>query len=758
MVPRAVLESVVAQASAAIWLVDASHRVVWANDATSKMAGGCTEGAKVLEDVRQPFVLVREQYLQAQAFAEHREWCSPVSAAGRRLSGWTAPWMEEGARQGTVCLLRDVPTACESQLTEALHSVLDQIPDPVAVRAANGAFLLANQACATLYGTSPALLVGRFDRDFSAPTHGDALRDGARRLMSSSTAEATLEHSRDETTGETRHFRAIKRPFKNAQGDDQLLVIAQDVTDVVRGQERIAESEQRLQEVLSVTHEAVWDWHVPSGRVKHNPQWYALLGLRPGDEADTVEAFATHLHPDDHDAVFARLDEVVSGRVEVYRSEHRLLTTHGVIHVKDRGRVVERDGLGHAVRVVGSFTDITAEWRATEALRQARITAEQANLAKSRFLATMSHELRTPLNGILGMAQVLLGSSHDPQALDAARTILDSGQTLLCELNDILDLSKIEAGKLMLEPQPFTTRSLMAGVQQLFGPKATEAGLRLEVVDHTQDRLVCGDVTRLRQVLNNLVANALKFTPRGAVTISVDERRADTHQVELEWAVTDTGIGIAKEHLPLLFEPFTQADSSTTRRFGGTGLGLSIVRRLVELMGGTIGVDSALHAGSRFWFRVTLPRAAAASSPSSSPPLPRLSGLRVLAVEDNLINQKVILALLAKLGADAVAVENGVRAVELLTQTKRPQLVLMDCQMPEMDGLEATRRVRAWERTRGLPPIPIIAVTASAYDEDRARCLAAGMNELLPKPVVLEALGSAIRRWLEPMPRLQLSG
>jgi PAS domain S-box-containing protein len=756
MIPRSVLESVVEHSPAAIWLVDASHRVVWANDSTTKLAGGSTKGALVLDDPRHPFALVRERYLDSQTHLERREWCSPITN-GHLTSGWVAPWMEEGQRLGTICLLRNVPTAGESQLADVLHTVLDQIPDPVVVKDAQGDFLLANQACATLYGTTPAQMVGRHDDDFGVPKHvADGFRESVLRVMATGLTEVILEQSRDAKTGEMRHYRSIKKPFKSPRGENQILVLAQDVTDVVRGQQRVIESEQRLQDVLRITHEGVWDWHVPSGRVDHNQQWYTLLGVEEGREPDTVETFAAHVHPDDRADVFRRLDELVQGRVEVYRSNHRLISSTGVMHVKDRGQVVERDAHGKPLRVVGSFADITAEWRATEAVNQARVSAEQANLAKSRFLATMSHELRTPLNGILGMAQVLLRSSSDPEALDAARTILESGETLLTELNDILDLSKIEAGKLVLEPRAFTPGALLTAVERLFRTHATERGLTLEVVNHTRDRVLRGDVTRLRQMVSNLVSNALKFTPRGTITVRIDERSAGERTVELEVSVTDTGIGIAKEQIPQLFQPFTQADSSTTRRFGGTGLGLSIVRRLVELMGGIVGVDSAMHEGSRFWFRVTLPvEEGAVTSPASSTPLPQLTGVRVLAVEDNAINQKVIMALLSKLGVDAAAVGNGARAVELLTQPSRPDLVLMDCQMPEMDGLEATKLIRGWEKTRGVAPIPIIAVTASAYEEDRQRCLSAGMNDLITKPVALETLAESMQRWLSDA---QLSG
>ncbi|HEX8988581.1 MAG TPA: ATP-binding protein [Rhodocyclaceae bacterium] len=393
-------------------------------------------------------------------------------------------------------------------------------------------------------------------------------------------------------------------------------------------------------------------------------------------------------------------------------------------------------------------------------LEQARRGAEASSNAKSQFLAMMSHEIRTPLNGILGMAQALLRPEMaSEQRLDYTRTILNSGQMLLMQLNDILDFSKIEAARLDLNPAECDLHRVIGDTAALFAESARRKDLRLEAACPGDPAArYWADATRLRQMLSNLVNNAIKFTSRGFVRIEADEVSRDGDEALLRFSVTDSGIGIPPAQQATLFEPFMQVDNSDTREFGGTGLGLSIVRLLAELMGGDVGVESMPGEGSRFWFQVrvkTLPaRTASAPAPdlrSSVVPSPEVDAARrnVLVVEDNAVNRKVVGAMLAKPDLRIDYVENGQQAVVAIASGRRFDIVLMDCQMPVMDGYAATRAIRAWEQTSSARHTPIIALTAGAFDEDRERCIAAGMDDFLTKPINMAQLDAMLTKWLE---------
>jgi signal transduction histidine kinase/CheY-like chemotaxis protein len=399
------------------------------------------------------------------------------------------------------------------------------------------------------------------------------------------------------------------------------------------------------------------------------------------------------------------------------------------------------------------FTTAVVRERAAQSLINSSRKAEEASRAKSDFLATMSHEIRTPMNGVLGFTQLLLESGLTAEQREHAQLIYNSGEALLTVINDILDFSKIEAGKLEIEARPTALVSATRETLGLLRNTAERKGVKLELFcDLAVPAGVMLDAMRYRQVLLNLVGNALKFTPRGRVDVSLAVVSG-----QLEVKVVDEGIGIPAAVLPHLFGKFVQAESSTSRRFGGTGLGLAISKRLVELMGGAIGVTSVEGQGSTFWFRLPIVEAIVERERvPKALPRHRASRKRVLLAEDNLTNQMLARRVLEKMDHDVVVANNGLEAVARMRE-QHFDVVLMDCQMPELDGFDATREIRTWEASLSRDRTPIIALTANAFADDVERCLASGMDSVMTKPFKLVDLEAALDR-IEAPRRLAVVG
>jgi PAS domain S-box-containing protein len=702
-------------------------------------------------------------------------------------------------------------------------------------------------------------------------------------------------------SGEPAHFEqysgALSRHYQVSAyrpAERRFACVFIDITERKQAEEALRASEERFALAVRGSNDGLWDWDIQNKSLYWSPRLKELLGYADDELEIDFETFASLLHPDDSQYVGAAIEAHLKQGV-VYDVEERLRTKSGEYRwFRARGQAIW-DEAGQPVRMVGSTTDITerklaeAERKqAQEALIQAKEAAEAAARAKSEFLATMSHEIRTPMNAVIGMTGLLLDTALTSEQRDYVETIRSSGDGLLTIINDILDFSKIESGRLQLEEQRFNLRDCLEEALDLLAPKAAEKGLEMAYIvdDQTPEALV-GDVARLRQVLVNLLGNAVKFTERGEVVVSVTCRRLTGKQCEVHFAVQDTGLGIPPERMDRLFQSFSQLDASTTRRYGGTGLGLAISRRLCELMGGRMWVESlgipgqgsifhfTIHAEatsnrkhvylhrsqprvagkrvlivddnatnrriltqqSRAWGM--LPRDAASGAEalewirggepfdvaildmqmpgmdgltlaaeictyrdSGSLPLVLLTSLghprevsqngkgafaavltkpikphqlyealagifagqptpdrepaprpyltpqvgadhplRILLAEDNAVNQKVARHMLEKMGYRADVAANGVEVLEALEQ--RPyDLVLMDVRMPEMDGLEATRRVRASWPAERQPRI--FAMTAGAMPGDREECLEAGMDGYISKPVRKEELASVL--------------
>jgi two-component system CheB/CheR fusion protein len=553
-----------------------------------------------------------------------------------------------------------------------------------------------------------------------------------------------------------------------------VLLIHVDISDRKQAEELLQKSEADLVEAQAIAHIGSWSFDIQSQRITWSKELFHMFGLDPNQPEPIFADYLQMIHPDDRVLLQQCVEQANIDGIS-YAIDYRAIQPDDSIRYHEGRGEVERNDQGQTVRLFGTNLDITDRKQIELELIKAKEAAESATKAKGEFLANMSHEIRTPMNGVLGMTELLETTSLDEEQQDFVKTIKESGDALLTVINDILDFSKIKSGMLEIEAHDFDLREVVIAVCKLLENQANTKQINLQyTIASDVPTNVIGDRNRLRQILLNLVGNAIKFTHDGGVNISITgQALAETNKCQLKFAIADTGIGIQGDRIDKLFQPFTQADNSTSRKYGGTGLGLAISKRLVELMHGTIWVESCGQVGgdapkdwqtesntqgSTFHFAIAISVSNAIAPPQKSkkesqtkqmlthPQIAEQFPLKILLVEDNKFNQMVVIAMFKRLGYQINNVaNNGLEALQAI-ENQSFDLVLMDVQMPEMDGLTATKIIR----TELMSQVKIIAMTANVSPEDRQVCLDAGMDDYISKPIDIPKIIHALSQVNQP--------
>lgn len=644
------------------------------------------------------------------------------------------------------------------EFTREFEAFLTQTSDFVYFKDQNSNMLFCSQTLANITGhASWKDMIGKHDRDLFPADTAKIYEEEERTVLEQGKPLLGKINPFYDEQGRMGYVQTNKWPLLD---DNNKVVgifgISRDISDLQKLKFELERSERLLEDGEALAKIGGWEYQVDSAQMFWTRGLFIMHDFEPHPDFDHISESVNCYLPEDRQTILNAFRACIEQALP-YDLTFAFKTHLG----KDKWIRTKTQPLlenGKVIRVVGIVMDITEQKHSEQRLQalleeseQHKQQAQAANLAKSRFLATMSHEIRTPMNGILGMAQLLLSTEPDDKNYRLyTQTILHSGETLLRLLNDILDLSKVEAGKLTLQSGSIDPVKLLQETLELFNVSAEKKGLTIHA--HwlgTANARYQGDGQRLQQMLNNLVNNAIKFTTQGEITI---EAKPLANDGEIEFSVTDTGIGIAAEQQNSLFKPFSQLDNSSTRQYAGTGLGLSIVQKLAQLMQGESGVESQSGKGSRFWFRVKLETLTDIPTIESKQNhivgLTQLKG-RILIVEDNLINQMVVENQLQQFGLQTFLAENGQQAVAFVQkQGDQIDAILMDIQMPVMDGYQATQIIREWEQTHQRISIPIIALTADAFEENRQKGLAVGMNDYLTKPLNQQTLFTVLASYL----------
>jgi len=574
-------------------------------------------------------------------------------------------------------------------------------------------------------------------------------------------------------SGKLKWLLANSRPIQRDNGDIAWYGVILDVTTLKQAEERLQKSEAALIEAQAIGHIGNWAFDIQTQKFTWSKELFHIFGLDPNQPEPIFADYLQMIHPDDR-ALLQQCIEQARTNGKAYTIDYRIIQPDGSIRYNEGRAEIEWNNQGQVDRLIGTNLDITDRKQVEIELAKAKQVAEAATKAKSEFLANMSHEIRTPMNGVLGMAQLLKLTELNDEQADFVKMIEESGDALLVIINDILDFSKIESGMLEIEAKEFILEEVVRSVCKLLENQSIAKQVDLQYsIDPDIPANIIGDCARLRQILLNLVGNAVKFTQNGQIFISINGKslnhsissigKESREEYALSFSIADTGIGIQGDRIDKLFQPFTQADGSISRKYGGTGLGLAISKRLIELMGGTIWVESLGQVGgkpplvwtsyprdplksqgSTFYFEINVslnnsieqPQTYAAAEIIIDSKMAEKFPLRILLVEDNQVNQMVAKLFFARLGYQLSAIaNNGLEAVQAVKDHDY-DLILMDVQMPEMDGLTATRIIR----TELKSPVRIVAMTADAMSEDRQACLDAGMDDFVSKPINIQEI------------------
>ncbi len=676
----------------------------------------------------------------------------------------TTFYTDPEGKQRIIGVFRNVSERKEAEekiknVTIFLNAILDNAPAAIFAKDADTHnFIFWNKTSEKFFGLSKETVLGKNDYDFFPAEQADFFWAKDTEAMSSKQPIDIPEESITTPDNNTLFLHTKKVPVADESGKAKfLLAVSEDITDRKKTEEKIKQSEARLKEAEKMAHLGHWDWDIMTNELYWSDEIYRIFGLEPQEFSATYDAFLNTIHPDDRDMVIKAVNSAIEGK-NTYNIEHRIILPNGTIKTVHEQGDVAMDSSGKVLRMIGIVHDITERKEYEEALEKIKDAALGASRAKSEFLANMSHEIRTPMNTTLGVGELLRETNLTPEQKRYVDMFQKSGEHLLNLINDILDLSKIESGHMELERIDFNLLSIIEHVRSILAPKTREKGIELLIdIDPFIPGYLIGDPQKIKQILINLAGNALKFTQKGSILINAKLERTINRDVVLLFEIKDTGIGIPPDKLDKLFKSFSQVDSSTTRKYGGTGLGLVISKKFIEMMNGHIWVESKVGKGSSFFFDIELEVSpimiedGKKSRKKEGETVNNLKNkkLKILVVEDSDDNRQLIKLYLKNYDYHIDEAENGETGLGKM-KNEGYDLVLMDIQMPIMDGYDATRLYREWEKKENKRPIPIIGLSANAFKDDREKAIEVGCSEYLTKPVrkkqLLETIEAIIKQ------------